>query len=128
MKLGTTFIFMDSAKGEHLWMVISEPADQRVVIVNFTSWTPGCDETCIVEPGEHPFVRRKTVVRYSGARVLKRENLAGALAMEHSDGSGFVCPRRDDLSPELLLRVQVGATTSRLTPLTAKEIVARKLE
>lgn len=66
MKLGDAFIWR-----EHLWCVISIPnADGIVVLVNFTSHEPGCDESCVIEVGEHPFVKQKTVIDYNLAQVF----------------------------------------------------------
>lgn len=126
MNSGTTFIFSEKPNQEHLWMVVTNPKLEKVVIVNFTSFRLGSDESCVVDAGEHPFVRKKTCVNYADAKVVPSKNLAKLLGMKRHNGS-FVCPQREPLSNELLLRIQQGAVISDRTPLEAKSIVEQLL-
>jgi hypothetical protein len=56
-------MFPDS--DDHHWMIISDPkADPaRVVIVCFVTYQEYLDEACILEAGEHPFIKHKTWYR-----------------------------------------------------------------
>lgn len=61
--------FLPPPPFNHLDVVISNPSlDGRVVMVSFTTHTPNEEQLCIIESGEHPFVNRKTAVRYKDAR------------------------------------------------------------
>jgi len=70
MKTGDTFLFEDGSD-DHLWMVISDTAAdaERVVIVKFLSWQPHYDQSCVLDGGEHPFVKHATCVDFPGAKV-----------------------------------------------------------
>ncbi len=61
----------DTYRRDHLWVVSSLPTDDgSVVILSFTTWRFGCDENCVIEVGEHPFVKHKTVIAYEKALLL----------------------------------------------------------
>lgn len=101
MNLGDTFY------QDHLWVVSSLPTDDgSIVILNFTSWRSGCDENCIIEPGEHSFVHNKTVIAYERAIVLDVQQQKTVVSL---------CPSRDAVSPVLLKRIQEGALVSDLS-------------
>ena len=104
MNLAETFVL--NAEGAHLWVVITRPdANGSVVIVNFTSHRAGCDETCIVEKGEHPFVTHKTVVAYEKARLC--EPKAQDLFKKNAS-------TREPVKTDLLQKIQKGALESDL--------------
>lgn len=103
MKLGETY----HSTG-HLWVVASLPdADGAVVMLSLTTHRPRCDENCVIEPGEHPFVIRKTVIAYEKALVFDAATQARAERL---------CHRHPPVSAELLARIQQGACASDLTP------------
>jgi hypothetical protein len=103
MTLGNTFQMV------HLFIVISRPAaDGSVVIISFTSWKFGCDESCIIEDGEHPFVHGRTVLSYPHAKSITLAEQAYILA-----NPTLAVPHRP-VSPELLARIQNAVVTSRL--------------
>src|SRR4051812_40502679 len=81
MNAGDTFLV--PGLDDHLWLVISDPQldKNQVVVVSFVSWQERYEQSCVVEAGEHPFVRHRTCVAYSSARVVdvqRLDTLAGA--------------------------------------------------
>lgn len=58
-------------------MVVSDPAinGEQILIVNFTTKRADSDLACVVNKGEHPFVRHETVVSYRGAKVVSATEL-----------------------------------------------------
>jgi hypothetical protein len=71
MDIGDAFLLIDKSIDEHLWVVISKPGDNpdEVVIVNLTSHdSPDKDASCILDAGDHPWIRHRTCVRYMDAR------------------------------------------------------------
>jgi hypothetical protein len=67
MKLGDTF--RPDRFDNHLWVVISDPSidSEDVVVVNLTTHKNAEEEACILDVGDHPFIKHKTVVRYRNA-------------------------------------------------------------
>ena len=108
MNAGDAFRLTRQAVDEHLWFVLSDPSinPDRVVIASFTSWKPRKDQACIVEAGDHPFVRHKTCVSYEDAKIVSVAFLNERL----SAGDLRSC---DPLSPALLKRVRTCAALSR---------------
>ncbi len=101
---GDTFVNDDRAGGpSHLWIVITRPTKEReVVIVNVTSWRSLADPTCVLQPGDHQFVRRKSYIEY---RRAKRVSVDEIRVLLNSGG----CVEYDTASPSLLERILDGA-------------------
>ena len=100
----------------HLWIVLSDPNldNDRIVIVDITTWRDRAiflnDASCIVEAGEHPFVKKKSYVFYREARITSQSDMEKCIAV------GLMTPQ-EDCRPELLERVLVGASQSPQTPI-----------
>lgn len=94
---------------EHLWALITAPDPESgdAIMVNLTTQRPHSDTTTIIQPGEHPFVGRPTVVFYADARTVNVNTLEGGLRQGRQHTA---------LSAELLQRVQKGLFVSRFTP------------
>ena len=99
----------------HLWVLVSgvNPQSGEVIIVNFTTERPHSDKTVVIQPGEHRFVDRPTVVFYSDARFTTLAALNAAV-------NQGVATQHDPLSRALLNRVQAGLLASPLTPTKIK--------
>ena len=92
----------------HLWMVISDPAQgDECVIVNFTSWRADKDQACIVEPGEHPYVSKKTCVNFKDAKKCKTGDLDTLVASKKLEHAA-------PLSVELLAKIRSAVPESRM--------------
>lgn len=68
---GSTLLIPSGPK-HHLFIVLTKPCRLgRVSMVNITSVIPGTtyDQTCVLQPGEHNFIRRLSYVYYRKARV-----------------------------------------------------------
>ena len=74
---------------------------------------PHSDKTLVIQPGEHRFVGRPTVVFYSDARFVKLAFLQAAV-------NQGIANQHDPLDPALLRRVQAGLLASPLTPAKIK--------
>ncbi|AAZ33705.1 conserved hypothetical protein [Pseudomonas savastanoi pv. phaseolicola 1448A] len=74
---GTLFIVTGPVP--HLHVVMNDPVhcgeinEMSVLVVNFSSVQQGAfhDPACVLHPGCHPFINRKSWVVYRGATVLK---------------------------------------------------------
>jgi hypothetical protein len=113
MKLGNTFVQV------HLWIVASLPwpDDGSIVVVNFTTRRKDSDTNCLVQAGEHPWVKHETVVEYEKARIFDLATQATVMKQPS------ICPPHKDVSEELLARIQQGALISDLTKQKIQTII-----
>lgn len=110
---GATYYLLD-----HLWVVVSSPAhDGGIAMVNFTTYRPPCDESCVVDVGDHPFIRHKSIVPYFRAQMSPPA--AHAKVKQQPPGA--------PVSAALLYRIQYGALVSLATPPKVRAAVANTL-
>lgn len=107
MKLGAAFKNLNPGCPDHLWVVCSAP-DQNggAVVFNLTTHDSGSrdgsDETCVLDAGDHKFIRRKTVVAYGRGMILSQENYSKLCSLGY-------CGKWPDVTPAVLRRIQLGA-------------------
>lgn len=121
--LGDTFLnksLPDLGLPSHLWVVISKLTHslEEVVIVNFTSCRDSgdVDPSCLVNKGEHPFLRHETYVKYSGALVPQ------VCKLEELETSGLLT-RKEPVDEVLLAKVLEGAKTTPFLKLKIRKIL-----
>jgi hypothetical protein len=94
----------------HLWFVVTDPQGMtpQVVAVMLRTARSFTDNTTVLEPGDHPFIRHKSAVQYSTARFFRVGRIDKAL------GEGR-CHLLDDMSGDLLRLVRDGLLRSPYT-------------
>ena len=104
--------------GSHLWVVISDPRrdPQRVVIVNMTTVRHNSDRSCLIQAGEHGFVRHETCIMYAFAKTVADVDLERQLAAGQIQ---LLAP----VSSILLRRIRDGAVISDFTPLGIVQVL-----
>ncbi len=110
MTAGDTFIIPlpETSYDSHLWMLISDPSQgDECVIVNFTSWRADKDQACVVEPGEHPYVSKRTCVNFKDAKRCKTGDLDKLVASKNLKNAA-------PLSVELLAKIRSAVSESRM--------------
>lgn len=108
MNAGDTFFFQRPVD-IHLWVIISDPnknAD-KIVAVHFSSWEDRHDQSCILDAGEHPFIKHKSVVSYDRAQVLS------ANAIQRMMNAGHITSHAP-ISVQLLKKIRECMAGSRL--------------
>ena len=69
MEVGDTF-----HGGGHLWIAVAKAKPSGdIVAFNITTYRPGTlgsDGSCVLENGEHPFIKHKSEVYYAGGLLL----------------------------------------------------------
>ena len=79
MRAGDTFRFADPRLEPHLWMLLSDPALQTVVVIVSASTKNLGLDLPVIAPGEHPSLGQRSFVRCDKARLvaapLLEENL-----------------------------------------------------
>ncbi|MEX2119929.1 MAG: hypothetical protein WD847_10080 [Pirellulales bacterium] len=116
MKAGDTFRFIIG--DDHLWMIISDPGldKSKVLLVNLTTWRADKEQTCLVNPGDHPSVQHNSCIYYRGSRVHSDAHLNSMLNL------GRIV-LQDPLADSLLARIREGAARSLLMRLEHGQIL-----
>lgn len=110
-----------AAEVKHLYVLISqENPGPRNLLVSVTSIREGVfyDDACVINAGEHPFIKHPSYVYYNepinaGRRHIEKQTEAGSWI------------RREDVSDELFSRITDGLTKSDFSPPWAIEFFAR---
>ena len=107
MRAGDTF-FLEGVADRHLWVVLSEPVDDpdRVLFVSMTSLDVTKEDVCLIDAGEHPFVKHVTCIDYSHLREAPSE------ALERLRVAGRLLPSAP-VSADLLARIRRGMSHSK---------------
>ena len=98
-----------------MWMV-AYSEDRTIIVFNMTTYKPNCDESCVIEPGEHRYITRKSIIAYQYGRLL------GPTATDALEKQG-VYKQHDPISVELLLKIRQGAVASKQTPENLKKVL-----
>ena len=118
---GGTLIIPSGPIGKHLFVILNEPKDfagykNSSVLVNVSSIRKApYDDTCILEPGSHPFINQRSYIAYRHARVDREESL-----IQKVNASLFT--PHEPLDDELLERIHNGLYESPQTRRFLKEI------
>jgi hypothetical protein len=109
---GDTLLFPGGAvPSPHLWVILWGPAGdaEACLMAMLTTLRAHSDRSCILRPGDHPFIRHETAVAYNNVRRYT----GAALAAEIASGTAR---RRDPVSPDVLARLRAGFFASPRTP------------
>jgi hypothetical protein len=87
MKAGDTFTLKDKSADSHLWVIVSDPAvdAERVLFVSMTSYDLTKEKVCLLDFGDHPFVKRRTCIAYDFAKVAPLQALVTLRDQGHLD-------------------------------------------
>jgi hypothetical protein len=108
MKAGDTFTLKDKSVDSHLWVIVSDPAvdAQRVLFVSMTSYDVTKEKVCLLDVGDHPFVKHRTCIAYDFAKVAPLQALVTLRDQGHLSMG-------EPVSDELLERIRQGTSLSR---------------
>lgn len=112
MRAGDTYLISFEHVGPtpHLWILAAGPdADGRIVLVSVTTLRRGKDQTVVLQPGDHPFVKHASCVFYQDAIIAYASRLEEWI-------SGELATPSDSCSAELLTLVRDGFSASEFTP------------
>ena len=96
--------------GPHLFLVLTDPDDETRLVVTAVVVTERghTDKTCILDVGDHPFIRHRSSVDYGSAKFVPLSRLETHIT------SG-VATQAEDIAPEVLGRVRAGLLQSSRT-------------
>lgn len=113
----------------HLFTIIIEPEvlpergnHPQVISVNFTSVPDNTlyDTSCLVDIGDHPFIKHLSYVNYRGARCDSYEQIQKLI-----DKGVFI--KKEPCSDELLQKIINGALISKMISREFKDIIKNSL-
>ena len=107
-RTGNTFHCRDVGSKAHLYIIICQDGDSPMecVIVNVTTiHNDLCDKSCVLDKGDHPFIKQPSSVLYRKAEIAKVE------ALERAARRGDIWTDQD-IDPRVLVRVQQAALRS----------------
>lgn len=116
LRPGFAFHFADRPDDDHLWLIASSTKEPDVVILNMTTVRRFSDTSCLIEAGEHEFVKHQTCIAYDRAEVVSMNSIEARLL------DGNIEPRAP-LSKELMLRIWEGAARTQNLSLICTEIL-----
>ena len=122
MNAGETFHSQSpSSTRPHLYIVITDPDPiGNLVIVNVTSQGQSKDQSCVLNPGDHPFITRESVINYAEA-IITNENTI------QNGARGGVVQFDAAVTPKVLSKIQAGALASPQTESKVKNVVGAAL-
>ena len=94
---------------EHLFIIISQIINKKVLYVNVTTYDDCRDMSCILKVGEHPFIRHKSIINYHDAFDPQVTLIEQAISQK------TITPQ-DPVSRSLLKKIQAGALISPAFP------------
>ncbi|MEW9857854.1 hypothetical protein [Pseudomonas putida] len=102
---------------KHLYILLNDPSgkDKLVLMVSISTVHPEKyhDPTCILEPGDHSFIRSKSYVMYSMARIESVKTLENGVAQN------LLIPK-EPMAAEVFTRICQGVLDSKRTPIELK--------
>lgn len=120
MKGGTLLIPSGSDSrpdGQHLFVILNNSCrNGQHALVSISSIRDGqyYDPTCLIEAGEHEFIRIRSFVRYQMARIERTQHLINCVG-------GWTFIEKAAVSEALADRMLAGATASDFTPRFVQE-------
>jgi hypothetical protein len=105
-----------NANLRHLHIVCTEPCSKgQQLLVSVTTWTNSlCDDACILDVGDHPFIRHKSWVMYRKARLELADDLDNGVAI------GVLVPHQP-VADAVFERIVAGICASRSSPYKIKQ-------
>jgi len=117
MSKRSTFLREDASRKMHLKIVITDPdPDNMVLVVSVSTIYQGAfhDNSCEIFPGDHSFIKNPSYVSYQYAMELD------AVKILDEKFKGYII-QKEDVSLELLERMQRGARLSKFLPVYLKK-------
>jgi hypothetical protein len=121
VNLGDAFL-LDTEKGKHLFVAIVPLTTTKFLFVNTTKQQKNSDLSCIIKPGGGvpDFIIQDSVIYYRKPVELESTIITKLIV----DGR---CTFKGKFSPNILYKIQSGATTSEQMPIGYQNIVINYL-
>ena len=112
-KVGTTLLIPSGPEEKsHLYFVLTDKCVEENHLLVSISTVPQrgfYDPTCVLEPGDHPFVLHQSFVFYRSPQVYSASKIARFVKLKYFQV-------KEDASPELIQKICAGIPASNFTP------------
>ncbi len=105
LNVGDVFLLTTPPNDKHLFVIIAPTQNGKYLCVNVTSKRDNSDTSCILQQGDHPFVRHDSVIAYRKAREVD----AAVIQNQIDRGN---CQQYQPFSSKVLNRIQQGGLSS----------------
>jgi hypothetical protein len=106
LNVGDTFLLSIPPNDKHLFVVIAPARSGKYLCVNLTSKRNNSDTSCVLQPGDHPFVKHESVINYKDTREVDPAVIQNQISRGNSQPYQSV-------SSEVLNRIQQGGLISK---------------
>lgn len=113
--MGIDFLIPANESGTtpHLWIILTDP-NPACVLVSVSTLRYGKDQTVVLMPDDHPFVRHQSMIMYSDSMIVELS------VLEAHVQTGIAVPR-ESCPPQILKLIQDGVLASPFTPRTIQD-------
>lgn len=120
--LGDAFLLETPPKGMHLFVAILPLSDTKYLFVNTTKKQNISDLSCIIKPsaGVPPFIYQESAIHYRRAREIE-------ISIIFSRINSGECVFKGSFSPNILHKIQMGATCSEEIPIKYEKLMKKYL-
>ncbi len=105
LSIGDTFLLSTPPNNYHLFIAIALTSSRKYLCVNVTSYSSNSDTSCVLNLGDHNFIKHKSVINYGDAREIEATTIANLI---NSDS----CTSKGTVSTSVLSRIQQGGLKS----------------
>lgn len=106
IEAGTTILIPSGPIGDHLFVTVFDikiiDGRQKALLVPFESQYSKCDKTCLLNVGEHEFIKNPTFIGYKHCRIDDVDHLI------HCIDNGAFKINYAPASADLLLKIRAG--------------------
>lgn len=108
----------------HLNIILSDgDGNGNCLVVSLTTWREGKDgkpfrgqdNSCVLDVGDHPFIKHKSWIYYAMARELPCNEIFNEIIISKK------FERKEVFNPSVLLKIQEGARKSKFLPEELKQ-------
>ena len=123
MNIGDAFLLTTKGINDHPQVVISDPGQnsEELVVVSLTSYNTISNESrkdgsCILQPGDHPWIKHTTCVSYRDGRIVSEGRLDAMLAARQIE-------LLEPVTDPILTRIIEGAENTEELPNKCKALL-----
>lgn len=110
LSCGDTFLTGEGDENNfHLWIIITPPREGEVVTVCIVTAHKRSERLVVLNPGDHPFITRESVIAYGWSRIRAVADIEAALATQ-------AAKKREPIAAHILKKAQGCLLESDFTP------------